>query len=117
MVLIVVQPVYAQAVANYIHRSLRKGEPVKIFEIGAGNGTCAQNILDYFKEETPTLYPNLKYTIIEISEQMTRRQRERISHFDQIKIVNESIFSLRTIENDPCYIVGLEVLDNLPQYV
>ena len=49
--------------------------PLRIVEMGGGNGTCALNILDYLAKHYPSLYEQTEYTIVELSEVLSRKQR------------------------------------------
>ncbi|MBW0487796.1 hypothetical protein O181_027511 [Austropuccinia psidii MF-1] len=112
-------------------------KPLKIVEIGAGNGTLCQGILDYIHEYSKELYERTSYQIIELSTRLINRQREKLKqagHLDRVQIINQSIlFDLDELEtlpsdriksqmtlkpdSDPCWVIGLEVLDNLPRDV
>lgn len=88
-------------------------------EIGGGNGTLCLDVLSFFKREHPELYEDMTYTIIEVSERLSQRQRERADesgHGDKITIINESIleWDRSDFHDKHCYFLAVEVLDNMP---
>ena len=109
------QPWYAQAVARcLVSEYLLKYFPYEdfnIYEIGAGNGTLARDILDFLQAEYPAVYERTKYTIIEISEKLAGRQRQLLQPTHPcVNVVNKSIFRWRTKEPSPCFFVAMEVV-------
>ncbi|KAJ3017783.1 UNVERIFIED_CONTAM: hypothetical protein HDU68_011488, partial [Siphonaria sp. JEL0065] len=125
------KPHYGFALANYIVSNHLASDsvhlPLKVFEVGAGNGMLAKNILDFILERHPDLYKRTEYTIIEISSKLAGKQGERLGLGDavfamigsgtaktrhQAKIVNQSIFDWDTLVLDPCFVVAMEVIDN-----
>lgn len=58
----------------------RMGQPpdFEIVEVGAGQGLLAGDILNRLRQTEPALWPGLRYTIIEISEQLRLNQRRRL---------------------------------------
>ncbi|KAI9330952.1 S-adenosyl-L-methionine-dependent methyltransferase [Obelidium mucronatum] len=123
------KPHYGFALANYIVKEHDHSQPLKIFEIGAGNGTLARNILDFLADRFPEVYAQTEYTIIEISSKLAGAQEKRISGAnrgkgDQVvvnlgnqgrrqhkaKIINQSIFDWGNVVEDPCFVVAMEVI-------
>ncbi|CAM8914954.1 unnamed protein product [Rhodiola kirilowii] len=84
------KPWYAHGIAEAILRTTNLSVPLKIFEIGGGSGTCAKGILDYIMLNAPErIYNNMTYTYV------------HWLHFGNV-------------EQQPCWVIMLEVLDNLP---
>lgn len=117
----VFQPWYGYAVAEYILRTMDPSAPLKIYEVGGGTGTCANNILTYFKLRAPDVYKTMTYTSVEISAALAKKQKARVeavkSHRGHFMVNCDSASDPRTwgtVNADPCYIVMFEVLDNLP---
>jgi SAM-dependent MidA family methyltransferase len=82
-----------------------------IYETGAGNGTLAQNILDFLASEHPEVYERTQYRIIEISSALASLQRKRLaSKHPCVEIINESIFEWKRPEYAPCFVLALEVI-------
>lgn len=54
------------------------GEGLIVYEVGGGSGTNALNVLNWLQREEPELYGRTEYTIVEISERLAARQRERV---------------------------------------
>lgn len=94
---------------------------LKVFEIGPGTGTFADNTLDFFKNYDLNLYRNCEYTFIEISpqlaetcEQTMRQNHRQLLDEGRIKIINSSILEVDMKVDEFCFFVGLEILDNMP---
>lgn len=107
------KPFYGRAVTRFITANNRK-DPLVIYEIGPGNGTLAKNILDSLKEFYPKNYETVEYNLIEISDQLKKKQAEKlVGH--RIKFPNISILDIpeNFKEERPCWVIGMEVLDNL----
>ncbi|KAF5383771.1 hypothetical protein D9615_003568 [Tricholomella constricta] len=84
-----------------------------IYEIGAGNGTLAMDILDYLREEYPEVYERTRYNIIEISGSLVALQKQRLSKAHPgVQVIHKSIFHWKTKEPAPCFFVAMEVIDN-----
>ncbi|KAF8217059.1 S-adenosyl-L-methionine-dependent methyltransferase [Mycena galopus ATCC 62051] len=88
-------------------------EDFVIYEIGAGNGTLAMNILDYLRSNHPDVYDRTRYHIIEISESLVALQRKKLAAYHPcVKVVHKSIFRWDKKEPAPCFIIAMEVIDN-----
>ncbi|KAF8587854.1 DUF185-domain-containing protein [Ramaria rubella] len=114
------KPWYGQAIAQCIlSEYMLKSYPyddLVIYEVGAGNGTLANDVLDYVRDEyPPEVYERVRYNIIEISPQLAELQRKKltVSH-PCVRVFNKSIFEWTTRENSPCFFIALEVIDNFP---
>ncbi|KAK7008147.1 protein arginine methyltransferase NDUFAF7 [Favolaschia claudopus] len=84
-----------------------------IYEIGAGNGTLAMNILDYLRSNHPEVYDRTRYHIIEISESLVKLQKKKLTPFHPcVKVIHKSIFRWDKKEPSPCFVVAMEVIDN-----
>ncbi|CAI5524007.1 unnamed protein product [Closterium sp. Naga37s-1] len=75
------QPWYGYAVADFILSSHSPTKPLKMYEVGGGGGTLARNILDRLQAKAPAVYRHCRYTSVEISPALARRQRERITGY------------------------------------
>jgi len=83
-------------------------------------------VLDFLREKHPSDYAAVQYTIVEISSLLAEKQRARLSKAGHGKVSNvvvadacslhecggSAVSSLQT--TDPCFVIALEVLDNLP---
>ena len=86
-------------------------EDFVIYEIGAGNGTLAQDILDYLQHDYPDVYERTRYNIIEISANLASLQREKLcAAHPCVTVTNKSIFRWDTLEPAPCYFLAMEVI-------
>lgn len=108
------RPYYAHALGNYISQAHDASEPLEIFEIGGGNGTCAEGIMDYLRYSHPKLYEKTNYTIIDISPSLHQVQKDYLQTHSNIRLVNSSIFDFTERCEKHCFVIALEVLDNLP---
>ncbi|KAI8620606.1 S-adenosyl-L-methionine-dependent methyltransferase [Chytriomyces sp. MP71] len=113
------KPHYGNAIANYIIQdhladASATKKPLKIYEIGAGNGTLAKNVLDFLQEHHPDVYVRTQYTIVEISAKLASAQRAKnlARHGRAVHVVNQSIFEYDQVEPDECYFIAMEVIDN-----
>ncbi|KAI0730714.1 DUF185-domain-containing protein [Earliella scabrosa] len=111
------KPWYGRAIAQcLVSEYLLKYFPYEdfvIYEIGAGNGTLALDILDYLREDYPDVYERTRYNIIEISGNLARLQREKLTTAHPcVTVHNQSIFRWNTSEPAPCYFLAMEVIDN-----
>eukprot|EP00898_Chlorokybus_atmophyticus_P009186 jgi/Chlat1/9269/Chrsp99S08532 len=117
------RPWYASAIADYILQKHSKlSAPLKIYEIGGGNGTCAVNILHHLQQHaSPEVFNSLSYTSVEISAQLAALQKSRVHAHEGFRgkysVVQGSASDPSTWgsqDASPCFIILLEVLDNLP---
>ncbi|KAJ3522569.1 hypothetical protein NMY22_g11839 [Coprinellus aureogranulatus] len=111
------KPYYAQAIAQcLVSEYLLKYFPYEdfiIYEIGAGNGTLAMDILNYLQEYYPMVYERTQYKIIEISSSLVKQQKRRLYNVHPCaKVYHQSIFHWRQREPAPCYFLAMEVVDN-----
>ncbi|RLN25009.1 uncharacterized protein C2845_PM07G32310 [Panicum miliaceum] len=116
------KPWYAYAIAASILRTANLSVPLKIYEIGGGSGTCAKCILDYMMlNAPPKVYNDMKYISVEISSSLAEKQLETVgevqSHFSKFSVehrdaTNRSGWGRK--DPCPCWVLMLEVLDNLP---
>lgn len=64
------RPYYGEAIAAYVvkrHKAEGASHPLLIYEIGGGNGTLMNNVLDYVQNNHPEIYASMCYHLIEIS--------------------------------------------------
>jgi hypothetical protein len=119
------KPFYGQALARHVLHQYRAHyyphTDLHIYEIGGGNGTLMLNILDYIRAYDPEVYTSTHYQIVEISPQLARRQRETLEtsqygeeHSQRVEILQKDILTWRVPVRQPCYILAMEVMDNLP---
>ena len=111
-------PWYSYAIADYVLGEREdKNAPLNLVEFGGGNGTNMMHILDFIKLRNPELYDRTNAVMIDISPAMSNRQRELIEpkHPNRIRYVRTD---MTDHDMDPmveeCFVIGLEVLDNLP---
>jgi len=84
-----------------------------IYEIGAGNGTLALDILDYLRDQYPEVYERTQYNIIEISGRLAELQRKKLLPYHPcVSITHKSIFHWNENVTSPCFFIAMEVIDN-----
>lgn len=109
------KPWYGRTVANYMLQHHPRGDPLLIYEVGPGNGTLAQGILDHIRAADPALYQRTTYSLVDISALLSAAQRARLAgHAERIRIVNQSILDFSPTEERPAFVLAMEVLDNMP---
>ncbi|PRQ38567.1 putative protein arginine methyltransferase NDUFAF7 [Rosa chinensis] len=116
------KPWYAHGIAEAIMRTANLSVPLKIYEIGGGSGTCAKGIMDYILLNAPTrVYNNMTYVSVEISPSLAELQRETVgevrSHLSKFRVECRDAADRKgwgDVEQEPCWVIMLEVLDNLP---
>ena len=111
----VFKPHYGQAIAQcIISEYLLKYFPyedLNLYEIGAGNGSLAMDILNFIQRRHPEVYERTKYTIVEISASLAQKQRETLGKaHDCVEVINKSIFRWKKRESAPCFVVMMEVV-------
>jgi hypothetical protein len=126
----VFQPWYSYSLARYLQNQhaiqlsgpdnvkTKKPLPLVVYEIGGGDGTNARNILDWLKRHAPATYLRCQYTLLEFSPRLRDAQAAAVAdHGERASIIAADATDLRNaLQSDdrPCYVIGLEVLDNLP---
>ncbi|CAA3017405.1 Hypothetical predicted protein [Olea europaea subsp. europaea] len=115
------KPWYAHGIAEAIMRTTNLSVPLKIYEIGGGSGTCAKGVMDYIKLNAPTrVYDNMSYISVEISPSLAKKQQETVgevnSHLAKFRVECRDAADPNGwgIEQQPCWVIMLELLDNLP---
>ncbi|KAK4585706.1 hypothetical protein RGQ29_023092 [Quercus rubra] len=116
------KPWYAHGIAESIMRTANLSVPLKIYEIGGGSGTCAKGILDYIMLNAPTrVYNNMTYISVEISPSLAEIQRQTVgevrTHLSKFRVECRDAADRSgwgDVDQQPCWVIMLEVLDNLP---
>ena len=113
-------PWYSYAIAESILEKHDGTQPLRIYEIGAGNGTNAFHICNYIRQYRPRLYEKLQYTTVEISPFLVSKQRQKLQqkHEKVHEVIHADAQCLdqaieRTNEAS-CFVLALEVFDNFP---
>ncbi|OVA00095.1 putative S-adenosyl-L-methionine-dependent methyltransferase MidA [Macleaya cordata] len=116
------KPWYAHGIAEAIMRTANLSVPLKIYEIGGGSGSCAKNIMDYIMLNAPArVYNNMTYISVEISSALAKKQLETVgevrSHLSKFRVECRDAADRSgwgDVDLQPCWVIMLEVLDNLP---
>ncbi len=117
--------------------------PLRIIEMGGGNGTCCLGVMDYLSKHYPSLYERTEYTIVELSHVCHRKQKETLKRHIQpaaaisapsksargaavassspaprgVRLLHMSMIEWRELcapSAGSVFVLGLEVLDNMP---
>lgn len=114
------QPWYGYALASYC-LDKKKSPYLTFLEIGGGTGTCALSILDFYKKHSIRSYNTISYTICEISPVLSQISAKRIKEAHpelwkngNVKVLNMSAIDWNIPIKQQVYVIGLEVLDNMP---
>jgi len=82
------------------------------------------NILDYIRQNDPQVYNYAEYRTIEISPQLAKQQRQTLEksefgrdHAQHVEIVQKDALTWNVPVRHPCYVLAMEVIDNLPHDV
>jgi hypothetical protein len=96
-------------------------EPLRVYEIGGGTGTFARGFLDAIKREAPKVYESMRYTSIDISKRLCDQQSDRVRRAGHGNDVHDarvgdatSVQTWGATNEETCFVIALEVLDNLP---
>ncbi|MEK7702458.1 MAG: SAM-dependent methyltransferase [Nitrospirota bacterium] len=75
-----IHPVFATLIAKQIVQMAQSldCEVLSLIEFGAGDGTLCRGILDFIREQAPSLFCKIAYLIIEISPSFRTNQRNRL---------------------------------------
>lgn len=94
---------------------------LRIYEIGGGTGTLALDVLSWLRHHHPRAYSQCHYTSLEISPSLAQLQKNRLraaGHDEQrFRVQLGDAASPSTWvgpSEEPCFILAMEVLDNLP---
>jgi hypothetical protein len=108
------KPYYGQAIARcLVSEYLLKYFPYEdfvVYEIGAGNGTLAEDILNFLQRDYPDVYERTRYNIVEISGNLAEIQRRRLAHHPCVTVNHKSVFHWDKPEPSPCYFIAMEVI-------
>eukprot|EP00835_Amoeboradix_gromovi_P004132 NODE_305_length_11349_cov_0.358222.p3 type:complete len:438 gc:universal NODE_305_length_11349_cov_0.358222:180-1493(+) len=101
--------IYGQIMANYVieqYQNKADNKSCTILEVGAGNGTLMEDLLDFIKIHKPKIYKKLSYKIVDIT------KFNLVTKHKNVVVVNDSILNLRQSSNEFHIILLNEVLDN-----
>ncbi|SHO75816.1 Similar to S.cerevisiae protein YKL162C (Putative protein of unknown function) [Malassezia sympodialis ATCC 42132] len=113
-------PHYGRALARYLVAEYKLHlfpyHDLILYELGGGTGTLAKDILDYIEAHEPDVYAHTRYRIVEISARLAEQQRARLKHHAQqgcVDVVHRDFLTWKEDVTEPCFVIALEVLDNL----
>lgn len=116
------QPWYSRALARHILRLHgASAAPLRVYELGGGGGTCARGVLDAVAELAPDVYRQMRYTAVEVSAPLAARQAAAVgvsaAHAARFSVERRDAADVAgwgDPDEAPCFVIALEVLDNLP---
>lgn len=89
-----------------------------LYEVGAGNGSLAVDVMRYIRTHEPEVFERTTYTIVEISGLLAQRQRDRVTAEgleSRVEVIHRDFFDWEpcsSARDEPCYFIALEVFDN-----
>ena len=115
-------------------REMDPSYPLKVYELGGGMGTCAVGVLDHIRKEAPEVYGRMSYTSVEISPNLAKCQEHAVGHVaghgskrgggggggggsGPYRVERRDATDRAGwggVDARPCFVIALEVLDNLP---
>ncbi|RFU65692.1 class I SAM-dependent methyltransferase [Peribacillus glennii] len=105
---------FGRTVARWLIHAVNECSLPPVFcEIGGGTGRLAHSILSYIRQNEPAMYGKLQYFIIDVSPYQRKKQKEALSDFQQVFIL-ESIENLPVIEG---IMFSNELFDAMPVHV
>lgn len=113
------KPYYARALTSAIVSQYKRNhfphQDLLIYEVGAGNGSFMFDAMRFIRDEYPEIFARTKYRIVEISSALSHIQRKRAhdAGFTNVEVINQDFFKWKGGTTDPCFVVALEVFDNL----
>lgn len=114
-------PYLSHAYANRIISSAPHNSPVHVIEIGAGRGTLAKDILNYFARHDPCFMSRLKYTTLDVSPALSAIQETVLrpwiaSNAASVVCANATDWLSKFVPHPESHVhlVATEVLDNMP---
>lgn len=119
------RPHYARIVAQHcldtLQGPMQRGEPLVIYELGAGDGSLTGDVMRYLEEVLPSeAYERVEYNIVEISERLAKGQEEKLAKWvsqGKVRVHRRDFLEWDQREERSCVVIALEVLDNLPHDV
>ena len=107
--------VFAEYLIGVYRAKFTPNEPLVIYEVGAGTGAFAEQVLNFLAEFHPRIYDACEYHLIEMNPNQVQLQRNRlIHHYHRVKIHNISIHNWREVEPRRCFVVGISLLSSMP---
>jgi hypothetical protein len=113
-------PHHARVVTRYMLSSSPPSAPLTVFEVGGGSGAHACAALDFLAADAPAAYATCSYTILEVSERLQAAQSAALAARGHARVARSVLADAtaqlppRLAHAGPCFVVALEVLDNLP---
>lgn len=90
-------------------------------EIGPGTGALALSVIEFLSDNNMVKRGQMEYSLVEISSTLCetiegrfKEQYKELLQSNQIKIYNNSIFEHNVKDGQPCFVIGMEILDNMP---
>ncbi|HIP42866.1 MAG TPA: class I SAM-dependent methyltransferase [Aquifex aeolicus] len=101
---------FGEALAEFFSKHLCEFDKPVLLELGAGRGILARDILNYYRENYPQLFKNIKYYIYEFSPYLIEKQKQVLRNFPNVEWVE----NLPKIEG---IIFSNEFFDTLPVHI
>jgi SAM-dependent MidA family methyltransferase len=113
-----VHPLFGHLIAKQLIQmaEILGGEAFDVIEMGGGRGFLCQDILDWSKRNSPSIYGRLRYHLIETAPHFLREQKERLAKWKRegkVSWIPLEAFEARRIQAEGCFLSN-ELVDAFP---
>lgn len=118
------RPHIGRSIASYIVKRLEEKQwnrSVTLVELGGGTGSLACDILEWIQQHRSDIYGSCRYVSMDISENLAAMQQRRACQHGHENVFQSHVGDAcmadtwkSVIGDEECFIIGMEVLDNLP---
>ena len=113
-----VHPLFGHLIAKQLIQmaEILGGEAFDVIEMGGGRGFLCQDILDWSKRNSPSIYGRLRYHLIETAPHFLREQKERLAKWKRegkVSWIPLEAFEARRIQVEGCFLSN-ELVDAFP---
>jgi SAM-dependent MidA family methyltransferase len=113
-----VHPLFGHLIAKQLMQmaGILGGEVFDVIEMGGGRGFLCQDILDWFKRNSPSFYRRLRYHLIESAPHFEMEQKEKLAIWEEeekVFWVPSEAFEARKVQVEGCFLSN-ELVDAFP---
>jgi SAM-dependent MidA family methyltransferase len=113
-----VHPLFGHLIAKQLIQmaEILGGETFDVIEMGGGRGFLCQDILDWSKRNSPSIYARLRYCLIETAAHFLSEQKERLTNWERegkVYWIPLEAFEAQRIQAEGCFLSN-ELVDAFP---